>query len=138
MNSYIRSPRKVTLRPDLVAFAQLETGDRVLGNRLDGLLAGDLAQGVGGNFHQALIVFGSAEADVNDDLFELRYLMNVCQTEFFLEFGDKLLVVEVTLANGHGDRSSFGFDGFGGSGHYLISFPDVLKTRDLVPSVLSW
>jgi len=37
---------------------------------------------------------------------------DVCQAEFFLEFGDELLVVQVTLANSHGDRSSFGFDSF--------------------------
>ena len=84
------------LGADVHALAQLEVGDGLLGLGGDGLLAGDGLQLLDGGFQRLGVILAVAQAHVNDDLVDLRDLVDVLVTELLLEgrnnFGHVLII----------------------------------------------
>ena len=98
MNSYMTSPRSVTLAPIGQAFANLEGRDRLLGAGDHRLLAGD-----GGQIVQRLLdLLGVrsrlARADIQHDLVDLRHLHRIGVAELLHQFGPHGLVVALLEA----------------------------------------
>src|SRR5688500_4290516 len=94
------------LGPDRVARPHVELGDRTLRLGDDRLLAGDGGQVAQGRIERLGIGQGFAQADVDDDLADLRNLVRVAVFELLAERRDDLGVVALVQSAGHDLTSS--------------------------------
>src|SRR5580765_2927662 len=94
------------LGPDRVARPQPELGDRALGLRHDRLLARDEGHVAEGRVERLRVRQGLAQADVDDDLGDLRDLHRVAVLELLLERRDDLCHVALLQATRHDFTSS--------------------------------
>src|SRR5207244_4728361 len=72
-------------RPDLLALPQSEIGDRLLRFFANGLLTGDRRQFFDYLVEHLRLLDGFADADVEDDLLQRRYLVRIREAELLHE-----------------------------------------------------
>src|SRR4029079_3939770 len=82
-------------RADLLTLAQTEVGDRLLRLLTDRLLAGDDRQLLDDRVERLRLLDRFADADVDDDLLELRNLVRVLEAELLRQLLSDSAVVEV-------------------------------------------